>query len=333
MHRPGLQSFANGLLLLVLGLSALGVTFLEADAAVGWRIGASVAIALGAVFLIAGLVVMRRSSSPAAARLQFTPDHDAVLTIHRLDKSFGGLKVIDNVSFSVRRGSRTALIGPNGAGKTTVFNLMTGVYPVDGGTIALDGMDITAIPAKDRVIQGVSRSFQNIRLMPHLSTTENVMLGQHARARGIGAQLFPIGLTRGNRWVAEAEAALAVAGLGTYPGQVVADLPYGIQKRIEVVRALISEPKLLLLDEPAAGLNTRETEELQALLRSISERGITLLVVEHNMHFVRSLCEHIVVLNFGRKIFEGTPEAVHQDSAVLEAYLGGEAMGGACGAA
>ncbi|MCZ6445988.1 MAG: ATP-binding cassette domain-containing protein, partial [Planctomycetota bacterium] len=130
MHRPGLQSVANGLLLLVLGLSALGATFLEADAAVGWRIGASVAIALGAVFLIAGLVVMRRSSSPAAARLQFTPDHDAVLTIHRLDKSFGGLKVIDNVSFSVRRGSRTALIGPNGAGKTTVFNLMTGVYPV-----------------------------------------------------------------------------------------------------------------------------------------------------------------------------------------------------------
>ncbi len=332
MHRPGLQSVANGLLLLVLGLSALGVTFLEADAAVGWRIGAVVAVVLGSVFLIAGLVVMRRDLGPAVP-LPFTPDPDDVLTIHRLDKSFGGLKVIDKVSFSVRRGSRTALIGPNGAGKTTVFNLMTGVYPVDGGTIALDGADITAIPAKDRVIQGVSRSFQNIRLMPHLSTIENVMLGQHARARGIGAQLFPVGLTRGNRWVVEAKAALAAAGLETYPGQVVADLPYGIQKRIEVVRALISEPKLLLLDEPAAGLNTREADELQALLRSVSERGITLLVVEHDMHFVRNLCEHVVVLNFGRKIFEGTPEAVHQDSAVLEAYLGGESMGGARGVA
>ena len=332
MHRPGLQSVANGLLLLVFGLSAFGITFLEADAAVGWRIGALVAVGLGAGFLIFGFGVMRRDKG-SAATLPFTPDPGDVLTIHHLDKSFGGLKVIDDVSFSVRRGSRTALIGPNGAGKTTVFNLMSGVYPVDGGTIALDGADITAIPAKDRVIEGVSRSFQNIRLMPHLSTIENVMLGQHARARGIAAQLFPVGLMRGNRWVVEAKAALAAAGLGTYPGQVVADLPYGIQKRIEVVRALISEPKLLLLDEPAAGLNTRETDELQALLRSVSERGITLLVVEHDMHFVRSLCEHVVVLNFGRKIFEGTPEAVHRDSAVLQAYLGGEPVGGERGAA
>ena len=249
---------------------------------------------------------------------------DAVLTISALNKSFGGLKVIDDVSFDVLRGSRTALIGPNGAGKTTVFNLMTGVYPIDSGTVLLDGADVTHIPAKDRVIHGMSRSFQNIRLMPHLSTVENVMLGQHARARSLGQQLFPLGILKRNRWAQQAREALEVAGLGTYPGQVVADLPYGIQKRIEVVRATMAEPKLLLLDEPAAGLNSQETEELQVLLRRINDQGTTLLVVEHDMHFVRTLCEQVVVLNFGKKIFEGTPEEVHQDPAVKQAYLGTE---------
>jgi len=333
MPRPGLQIVANGLLLLVVGLSALGITMLEDGTPFGWRIASFVAIAAGAMMLAAGTVIMRSATDPGSAPLPAAPDADDVLTIHRLEKSFGGLKVIDDVSFTVRRGSRTALIGPNGAGKTTIFNLLTGVYEIDGGTIAIDDANVTAIPAKDRVTKGMSRSFQNIRLMPHLSTVENVMLGQHARARSLGAQLFPVGLTRGNRWAEEAKAALEAAGLGTYPGQVVADLPYGIQKRIEVVRALVSEPKLLLLDEPAAGLNASETDELQKLLRRVSERGTTLLVVEHDMHFVRNLCEHVVVLNFGRKIFEGTPEAVHKDRAVLEAYLGGDAIEGARGAA
>lgn len=248
---------------------------------------------------------------------------DTVLTIDGLHKSFGGLKVIDDVSFEVARGSRTALIGPNGAGKTTVFNLMTGVYPIDAGTVTLDGSDITHIPAQNRVIHGMSRSFQNIRLMPHLSTVENVMLGQHARARSIGNLLFPLGLFSKNAWRREAEQALVDAGLDSYDGEVVANLPYGVQKRIEVVRALISQPKLLLLDEPAAGLNEVETRQLQELLEKVTEQGITILVVEHDMHFVRNLCDHVVVLNFGRKIFEGTPEEVHRAPAVLEAYLGG----------
>jgi len=247
---------------------------------------------------------------------------ESVLRIADLDKSFGGLTVIDNVSFNVERGSRTALIGPNGAGKTTIFNLLTGVYPVDGGTIELAGQDITHVAAKDRVAKGMSRSFQNIRLMPHLSTVENVMLGQHARARRLSQQLFPIGFLPRNKWARQAREALETAGLETYPGQVVADLPYGIQKRIEVVRALMAEPSLLLLDEPAAGLNDQETDELQQLLRQVSERGITLLVVEHDMHFVRNLCNHVVVVNFGRKIFEGTPAEVNADPAVREAYLG-----------
>ncbi len=254
---------------------------------------------------------------------------DNVLRISGLDKSFGGLKVIDDVSFNVRRGSRTALIGPNGAGKTTVFNLMTAVYPVDSGTIELDGQDVTHVRAEDRVAKGMSRSFQNIRLMPHLSAVENVMLGQHVRARSLAGQLFPLGFSRNNTWARQAREALESAGLQEFRGQVVSDLPYGIQKRIEVVRALMAEPVLLLLDEPAAGLNSQETEELQSLLRKVSDRGITLLVVEHDMHFVRNLCDHVVVINFGKKIFEGTPAEVNADPAVREAYLGtDQAMAG-----
>ena len=251
---------------------------------------------------------------------------DNVLTIDNLHKSFGGLKVIDEVSFDVRRGSRTALIGPNGAGKTTVFNLLTGVYEVDHGRMVLDDADITSVPAQDRVVYGMSRSFQNIRLMPHLSTVENVMLGQHARAKSLGGLLFPLGLAPRNRWRREAEEALEAARLETYPGEVVANLPYGVQKRIEVVRAMISRPKLLLLDEPAAGLNETESRQLQELLESVSRTGVTILVVEHDMHFVRNLCDHVVVLNFGRKIFEGTPDEVHRAPAVLEAYLGRDAV-------
>jgi len=243
---------------------------------------------------------------------------EAILSVEGLCKRFGGLTVIDDVSFDVRRGSRTALIGPNGAGKTTVFNLLSGAYTADRGRIRLEGEDITALPARLRIGRGLARSFQNVRLMPHLSTVENVMLGEQWRSPAFS-------LARGRRAGERAERALADAGLDTYPGQVVATLPYGIQKRIEVVRALAAEPKLLLLDEPAAGLNSAETAALRALLERACDRGITLLVVEHDMNFVKQLCDHVVVLSFGRKLFEGTPEAVHADPGVRQAYLGAAA--------
>ena len=247
---------------------------------------------------------------------------DNILEIGSLKKSFGGLVVIDDVSFAVTKASKTALIGPNGAGKTTIFNLLSGVYDVDSGSIVLDGVDITRTEAHDRVLNGLSRSFQNIRLMPHLSTVENVMLGQQATSRGWRDMIYPLGILAKNRWRDEAEAALADAGIGTYPGEVVANLPYGIQKRIEVVRAMVAKPKLLLLDEPAAGLNRVETDQLHQLLDRVHQSGVTLLVVEHDMHFVRSLCDHVVVLNFGEKIFEGPPDLVQKDPEVLKAYLG-----------
>lgn len=251
---------------------------------------------------------------------------DPLLTFENVSKSFGGLAVIENLNFSVRRGSCTGLIGPNGAGKTTVFNLITGVYPIDSGRILLDGVDISKIPSRRRIHQGIARNFQNIRLMPHLSALENVLVGQHCRNSGFLGVLQPVNLWPGNRWREEARAALNDAGLGQYERATVGSLPYGLQKRIELVRALMAQPRLLLLDEPAAGLNSSETEALRERITMICRgRGITLLVVEHDMPFVGALCADVVVLNFGRKIAEGTPEQVREDALVREAYLGSDA--------
>ena len=251
---------------------------------------------------------------------------DPILTLDGVSKHFGGLAVIEDMSFSIRRGSCTGLIGPNGAGKTTVFNLITGVYPIDAGRILLDGVDISRLPSRRRIHHGVARNFQNIRLMPHLSALENVLVGQHCRNSGLLGVLQPVNLIPRNRWREEARAALADAGLGAYERATVHGLPYGMQKRIELVRALMAKPRLLLLDEPAAGLNPAETEALrERISATCRERGITLLVVEHDMHFVGAMCEHVVVLNFGRKIAEGPPDRVREEALVREAYLGTDA--------
>jgi branched-chain amino acid transport system ATP-binding protein len=246
-----------------------------------------------------------------------------ILRLESVTKRFGGMTAIDDLSFDVTRGSRTALIGPNGAGKTTVFNIVTGAVPIDAGGVFVDGKDISRVASRRRIAHGVARSFQNVRLMPHLTTLENVMVGQHCRNAGLFGVLQPVNLWPHNRWREAARAALTDAGLERYAGATVKNLPYGVQKRVEVVRAMMAKPHLLLLDEPAAGLNSTETEALQRLLERICDNGaVTLLVVEHDMHFVGAMCDEVIVLDFGRKIAEGTPAEIRANARVQEIYLG-----------
>ena len=244
------------------------------------------------------------------------------LEVCNLVKNFGALEVTRDVSFTVRPGERFALIGPNGAGKTTIFNLISGVYPVTSGSILVGGTDITHVPSKNRIGYGVSRNFQNVRLMKHLTVVENLILGQHINASGVANMLQPFGMFRGHKWWQSAYEALEEARLSDYADETVDALPYGLRKRVDLVRALLAEPQILLLDEPAAGLNPSETDELMRELKIVAQNGVTLLVVEHDMHFVRNLCERVVVLNFGEKVAEGTMEDVEKDPKVQSAYLG-----------
>ena len=249
---------------------------------------------------------------------------DPILSLRNVNKNFGGIEVLRDVSFDVASGSRHALIGPNGAGKTTLFDVISGVYTPDSGSIQLHGRDLTGVPSRHRIGLGMARSFQNIRLMPHLSVIENVMLGQHARP-GMLRLLRPVGMMPHAPERTEALELLHTFGLDPHRGQVVGNLPYGVRKKIEVVRALMANPKLLLLDEPAAGLNASETAALRDFLMEVSSRGISLLVVEHDMPFVNALCDHVTVMNFGERIFDGLVSDVRDSQAVLEAYLGGDA--------
>jgi branched-chain amino acid transport system ATP-binding protein len=245
-----------------------------------------------------------------------------LLALDGVSKLFGGLTVINNLTFNVKAGERVALIGPNGAGKSTVFNLISGVYPLDEGRVIVEGNDVSRTPMRHRIRHGIARSFQNIRLMDNLLAIENIMLGQHPTASTFLDLLTPYRLMRNNGWIEQARAALAEAGLLEYAERHVSSLPYGVRKRIDLLRAVAGHPKLLLLDEPAAGLNPVETEELHEALMAISNKGVTILVVEHDMHFVDRLCDRVVVINFGEKIAEGTMEQIRRDDRVRQAYLG-----------
>jgi branched-chain amino acid transport system ATP-binding protein len=246
---------------------------------------------------------------------------DSVLAISDLGLLFGGLSVIESLNINVKRGSRTAIIGPNGAGKTTLFNLVCGVYPPTHGSMLLNGRELINVPVAKRVHVGIGRTFQNLRLMKHLTVLENVMLGQHHRTNAM-AMLLPL-VSRFNRVaVDEALKAICAVGLQREANRLAEGLPYGLQKRVELARALVTKPTLLLLDEPTAGLNTAERNELLGALKSSVGPDVAILLIEHDLGFVGGICDHVVVLHFGRKIAEGTLEEIQRDKAVIEAYLG-----------
>jgi branched-chain amino acid transport system ATP-binding protein len=248
------------------------------------------------------------------------PD-DRILAISDLGLLFGGVSAIETLSISVKRGSRTAIVGPNGAGKTTLFNLLSGVYSPTHGSIVLDGRDLLNAPLAKRAHAGIGRTFQNLRLMKHLTVLENVMLGQHHRT--CTAAMFVPLVSRCNRvGVDEALKAIYAVGLQTEANRLAEGLSYGMLKRVELARALVTKPKLLLLDEPTAGLNTAERSQLLSALKGAVGLDVTILLIEHDLNFVGGICDHVVVLHFGRKIAEGSLEEIRHNKAVIEAYLG-----------
>ena len=251
----------------------------------------------------------------------------SALEIHNLRKRFGGLLATQDVSFDVEEHSLTALIGPNGAGKTTLFNLITNLFNADSGTVTFEGQLLTGLTPSQIARLGVIRTFQSARVFPGMTVLENALAGRHRLLRhGLVSQLLWLPSSRREeKALAErAMALLELVNLGDQAHRPATELPMGAQKLLEVIRALMSQPRLLLLDEPAAGLTDTETAELSALLRAIQACGVTVLVVEHNMSLVMTIATQVVVLEAGRLIAAGTPAEIQADKRVIAAYLGEE---------
>ena len=249
----------------------------------------------------------------------------SVLAVEDLGIAFGGVKAVDGVAFAVSGGEVLSIIGPNGAGKTTLFNLVSGVYRASRGRVALLGDDVTGATPEALAARGLSRTFQNLQIFARMSAVENVMVGRHLREHtGILADLFGLpSVTRQNRATrAAALDRLEAVGLVADADRPAGALPYGALKRLEIARALASEPKVLLLDEPAAGCNAVETQEIERLVRRIADAGVAVVLVEHDMKLVMRISDRVLVLDRGRPLAEGPPQVVRENPAVIEAYLG-----------
>lgn len=249
----------------------------------------------------------------------------SVLAVENLGIEFGGLTALDDVSFAVREAEIFAIIGPNGAGKTTLFNIVSGLYAPQRGRISLAGDDVTRLPPHRLAERGLSRTFQNLQVFLRMSAIENIMVGRHRHeTRGVAAHLFALPSVRAQNRATrkKAEALLELVGLAAVADRQAGALPYGALKRIEIARALATEPKVLLLDEPAAGCNAVETADIDAVIQRIAKSGVTVVLVEHDMKLVMKISDRIHVLNQGRTLAEGTAAQVRDNPAVIAAYLG-----------
>ena len=250
-----------------------------------------------------------------------------MLRLERVSRAFGGIRALEDVSFSIPKGSITGIIGPNGAGKTTLFNIITGIYPPSAGEIHLDNEIVSGLPPEQLAAKGCVRTFQNLELFSGMTVLENVMVGLHTRSRSgfvASALKFPTQVKEERNLRERAMHWLEYTGITELANNLAGSLPFGQGRMVEIARALALEPVLLLMDEPAAGLNSRETVELGHLITKIRELGITVALVEHDMELVMDICEKIVVLNLGQKLAEGTPREIQENPEVISAYLGEE---------